>query len=45
MKKILLTISTMLLLTLSARADEGMWLIQNINSALEKKMQGNGKQD
>lgn len=27
MKKILLTISTMLLLTLSARADEGMWLL------------------
>ena len=27
MKKILLTISTMLFLTLSARADEGMWLL------------------
>lgn len=31
-----------LLLGQAARADEGMWLIQDINSALEKKMQDRG---
>lgn len=33
-----------LTVSLSARADEGMWLIQDINSALEKKMQDRGLQ-
>ena len=42
MRKIV-SIITLTLITLApANADEGMWLIQNINSALEKKMQERG---
>ena len=43
MKRILLTLS-LCLCVCSAWADEGMWLIQGINKALEKKMQERGLQ-
>ena len=37
-----LTLAGILLGQAAAEADEGMWLIQDINSALEKKMQERG---
>ena len=37
-----LTLLGIILGQAAARADEGMWLIQDINSALEKKMQDRG---
>ena len=37
-----LTLAGIILGQAAARADEGMWLIQDINSALEKKMQDRG---
>lgn len=43
MKRILFSI-TFILLTFSAFADEGMWMVHAINSALEKKMQDRGLQ-
>lgn len=45
MKKIAtlaLTLMGAMLWSMELRADEGMWLIQDINSALEKKMQDRG---
>lgn len=35
-------IAAALLLSLAARADEGMWMIQDINAALEKNMKARG---
>ena len=37
-----LTLAGIILGQAAAMADEGMWLIQDINSALEKKMQDRG---
>ena len=42
MRKILLTLCLGLCLLPGARADEGMWLIQSINQALEKNMKARG---
>ena len=37
-----LTLAGIMLGQATALADEGMWLIQDINAALEKKMQARG---
>ena len=42
MKRILISIALLCLGSLISRADEGMWMINMINSALEKKMQERG---
>ena len=42
MKRIELILCLLLGLVATARADEGMWMIQHINAALEKKMQERG---
>ena len=42
MKKILCILTALAVFASSLRADEGMWMIQAIDSALEKKMQERG---
>ena len=42
MRKLISIITLSIITLVPLKADEGMWLIQNINSALEKKMQERG---
>ena len=42
MKKTLITAALLAVAGMSAWADEGMWMIHAIDSALEKKMQERG---
>ena len=42
MKKLLVCISLCLCAVIGARADEGMWLVQNLDKALQKNMRARG---